>query len=221
MSELFVPEGAGRRREAHVWERQAEDWYVEPEWVWRRLFEQRGFESGMTVLDPACGLGTCVEAAAASGLHALGSDIVPRWEAREGRRGLYAVSNFLMPNFAEGGWPVHKSPGWQFPDAICSNPPFKDAQEFATLALKRSVSSVCLILPSKWAQGTKRARWLETTPLQRILFICPRPSMPPGQVIVAGQKPGNGTTDFAVFWWLRGYAGVPQVGWLHRDEVAA
>lgn len=206
-----------RERKSHVWDRQAEDWYVEPEWCWRRLFQRRGFTPGMTVLDPACGLGTCVETAHAAGMQALGSDIVPRWEAVSGRQGLYWTSDFLAP----GGFPVSYDDGWQFPDVIASNPPFKHAEQFATLALQRAQSMVCLLLPSKWAQGERRARWLATTPLHRILYLCPRPSMPPGEVIVAGTKPGNGTVEFSIFCWLRGYDGEPQVGWLHRDEVAA
>lgn len=212
---------AARARQSHIFERQAEDWYCEPSWCWQRLFERKGFVRGMTVLDPACGLGTCVEAAKAAGMHALGTDIVPRWEARPDRQGLYEVSDFLKPSFTEGGWPVRQTAGWQFPDAICSNPPFKHAREFADLALRRTAGSVCLLLPTKWIQGADRARWLDKTPLHKVLFICPRPSMPPGHVIVSGQKPGNGTVDFAFYWWLRGYDGAPQVGWLQRDGEAA
>lgn len=213
-----------RARQSHIFERQAEDWYCEPAWVWQRLFERKGFVRGMTVLDPACGLGTCVEAARAAGMHALGSDIVPRWQAHAALPAMphsYEVSDFLKRSFTEGGWPVRQTAGWQFPDAICSNPPFKHAREFAELALQRTAGSVCLLLPTKWIQGAERARWLETTPLHRVLFLCPRPSMPPGHVIVSGQKPGSGTVDFAIYWWLRGYDGAPQVGWLQRDGEAA
>ncbi|TFZ55568.1 hypothetical protein E4V01_21845 [Methylorubrum sp. Q1] len=204
-----------RARQSHIFERQAEDWYCEPAWCWQRLFERKGFVRGMTVLDPACGLGTCVEAAHAAGMQALGSDIVARWEAVPGRQGAYWLSNFLT------GFPTRSGDGWEFPDIIASNPPFKDAEAFATLALQRAQSMVCLLLPSKWAQGERRARWLATTPLQRILYLCPRPSMPPGEVIVSGGKPGNGTVDFSIFVWLHGYDGEPQVGWLHRNEVVA
>lgn len=33
----------------------------------------------------------------------------------------------------------------------------------------------------------------------------------------AGQKPGNGTTDYAWLIWLRGFDGRPELGWLRRD----
>jgi hypothetical protein len=48
-----------------------------------------------------------------------------------------------------------------------------------------------MLLPATWLQGDKRSRWLETTALARVLFITPRPSMPPGAAVMAGQKPGN------------------------------
>ena len=47
-----------------------------------------------------------------------------------------------------------------------------------------------------------------------------RPSMPPGYVIAEGQKPGNGTTDYAWFVWTQGYQGSPNVGWVRRDGDA-
>jgi len=76
-----------------------------------------------------------------------------------------------------------------------------------------------MLLPATWLLGDRRARWLETTPLVRVLFITPRPSMPPGAVIMAGQKPGNGTTDYAWFVWGRGHVGGPQIGWLRRNTI--
>jgi|SRR5438876_1766334 len=69
-----------------------------------------------------------------------------------------------------------------------------------------------------WLQGDRRSRWLATTPLARVLFITPRPSMPPA--IMAGQKPGNGTTDYGWFIWSRGHTGAPQIGWLRRNSIA-
>jgi hypothetical protein len=74
-----------------------------------------------------------------------------------------------------------------------------------------------LLLPANWVQGDKRSRMLAGTPLRRVWFITPRPSMPPGHVLEAGGKPGNGTTDYAWFVWLRGYDGAPEVRWLRRD----
>lgn len=209
--------GPLRKRESHLWERETNDRYVEPAWVSERLFATRGFTRGMTVLDPACGFGTIVEEAHRAGLHGLGSDIVRRWEARA--QLFPSVGIYREGDFLNGEWPVQDTPGFRWPDAIVSNPPFKHAERFAELALERAISVVALLLPANWVQGAKRSRWLASSPLHRVLFVCPRPSMPPGHVILAGGKPGNGTTDYAIFVWLKGYQGEPQIGWLRRDEA--
>ena len=76
---------------------------------------------------------------------------------------------------------------------------------------------MALLLPANWVQGDKRSRWLDRSPLRRVYFITPRPSMPPGAVIAAGQKPGNGTTDYAWFVWQVDYDGPAEICWLRRD----
>jgi hypothetical protein len=45
----------------------------------------------------------------------------------------------------------------------------------------------------------------------------PRPSMPPGEVILRGEKPGGGKTDFAWLVFEQGYTGEPGIGWLRRE----
>jgi hypothetical protein len=104
-------------------------------------------------------------------------------------------------------------------DNIVCNPPFGIAEKFVARALTKASRKVAMLLPANWVQGDKRSRWLETTPLRRVWFIAPRPSMPPGAAIEAGQKPGNGTTDYAWFVWLRGFDGYPEIRWLHRDAA--
>lgn len=90
-------------------------------------------------------------------------------------------------------------------------------ERFLELALDRARSRVALFLLSGWINGAERGRWLETTPLYRIYLIGPRPSCPPGHLIAAGEKPGNGTGDYAWLVWLKGYQGAPTVQWLRRD----
>jgi hypothetical protein len=210
--------GPLRKRESHLWEREANDHYVEPAWCSERLFEIESFGRDTAILDPACGFGTIVEAARAAGYHALGSDIIARWESAHlsPRSGLYRIADFLAEE-----WPPVDSPGWTYPNAIISNPPFKLAERFAAKALLYAQTKVALLLPANWIQGQKRSRWMQTTPLYRVYFICPRPSMPPGHVVSAGLSPRNGTTDYAWFVWLKGFSGQPSVHWLYRDEAAA
>jgi hypothetical protein len=101
---------------------------------------------------------------------------------------------------------------------IVSNPPFKWGLAFVALALVLAERKVAMLMPANWIQGDDRSRWLETTPLRRVLWLCPRPSMPPGPLIAAGIKPGNGTTDYAWFIWEQGYRGERTFGWLRRDD---
>lgn len=185
--------GPLRKRESHLWQRDAHDWYVEPEWCSTRLFEIERFEG--EVWDPACGLGRIVCAASAAGLPTHESDIADR-----GR-----------------GYQLDFLTSWKRTANIVSNPPFGIAEKFVAHALDLAERKVAMLLPANWVQGAKPSRWLENTPLFRVLFVAPRPSMPPGAAILAGQKPGNGTTDYAWFIWLRGYDGRAQLGWLRRD----
>jgi len=202
--------GPLRKRESHLWSREVRDWYVEPQWVSQRLFEAEPFDGH--ILDPAAGSGRIIEAAAAAGYQIFASDIVSR-----------------APFVREADW---LSASWadQFgmvpaPRNIVSNPPFgicdraKDRPVgFVDLCLERASGKIALLLPANWVQGDKRSRWLETTPLYKVLFISPRPSMPPGAVIEAGGKPGNGTTDYAWLIWLKGFKDAPTIGWLRRDS---
>lgn len=192
--------GPLRKRESHLWERDAHDWYMEPEWVSTRLFEAERFEG--RVWDPACGVGRIVQSARNAGHQALGSDAI----ARSAMLGC-TVSDFLICD-EQAAEPN-----------IVSNPPFGIAEKFVAHALNLAERKVAMLLPANWVQGDKRSRWLATTPLRRVLFITPRPSMPPGSAVAAGQKPGNGTTDYCWMIWLRGFDGAPELGWLRRDAA--
>lgn len=185
--------GPLRKRESHLWARHAEDWYCEPEWVSGRLFAAENFEG--LIWDPACGMGRIVDSAIRAGLPWICTDLIDR--GRGGGR------DFLSETLR--------------PPNIVSNPPFGIAEKFVAHALRLAERKVAMLLPANWVQGDKRSRWLATTPLRRVYFITPRPSMPPGPAIEAGQKPGNGTTDYAWFVWLRGYDGAPEIRWLRRD----
>lgn len=193
--------GQPREKRAQLWERHTDDWYVEPLWCSERLFHVEQFDGA--IWDPACGGGNIVKSALASGYHVTATDKVKRWDGAR-------VLNFLEAELDVGA-----------ADNIVSNPPFKHAQEFVEVALAIACHKVAMLLPAAWVQGDKRSRWLESTPLETVYFIAPRPSMPPGEVIAAGQKPGNGTTDFAWFVWNLGPFPLsprrPLVKWLRKN----
>jgi hypothetical protein len=190
--------GPLRKRESHLWERDPNDWYVEPEWCSERLFAMaREWGWGLfSVWDPAAGCGRIVRSALAANIVAQGTDIDPKDPAVQ-RYDFFKYDRSVVLT-------------------IVSNPPFSRAEEFARHALACSDNRVVLLLPANWVQGDKRSRWLETTPLRRVLFLTPRPSMPPGSVVVSGGKPGNGTTDYAWFIWEHGYGEKAEIGWCRR-----
>jgi hypothetical protein len=188
--------GPPRKKNSHHWDRHPQDFYVEPRWCSERLFAVERFDG--PIYDPACGLGRIVLAALNAGYATCSSDLVARSQFCPEPLDFLATCD-SMTN-------------------IVSNPPFGIAEKFVAHALRLAERKVAMLLPAAWVQGDERSRWLETTPLRRVYFITPRPSMPPGPAILAGQKPGNGTSDFAWFVWRQGYMDAPEIKWLRRVE---
>lgn len=183
-----------RQRKSHIWDRDPLDWYVEPRWVSQRLFDREGFEG--PIVDPCAGSGNIYKSAIRAGHKATAFDIKSRFPECKER-------DFFTDRVSYSN--------------IVTNPPFHGSQEFVDLAIKRTLRKCALILPTVWLNGDARSRWLEKTPLARVLLITPRPSMPPGHVIEAGEKPGNGTKDYAWFIWDKQSRLPPRIGWLRRD----
>jgi hypothetical protein len=189
-----------RRRGSHIWDRHADDWYVEPEWCSRRLFEEEQFEG--TIWDPACGLGRVVRSAIDAGHAVRASDIEFRQSTDDQVDDLKEAADFFTCT----------DPA----DNIVTNPPFAIAGRFALHALGLATRKVAIVLP---VARLNAAHWLDGTPLRRVWLMTPRPSMPPGHVLVSGEKPGGGKADFAWLVWERGYAGSPELRWLRRDRA--
>jgi hypothetical protein len=195
-----------REKKAHLWDRDPDGWYSEPEWVWRRFFEEEPFVG--KIHDPCCGRGNVIQAARAAGHAAMGSDIAPAEE--RGGDEPHLIRDFMTAD-------VGRIPN------IASNPAFhlcdpRDGPCLVRRAIDVTDGKVALLLPTPWVNARS---WLRTTPLYRVWWLTPRPSMPPGRVIMAGEKPGGGTKDFAIFVWWIGFDGAPTMKWLHRDEGRA
>jgi len=184
-----------RPKLAHIWPRSRQDFYVEPTWCARRLFEVEPF-TGL-VWDPACGLCTIPKAAREAGLSSYASDIA---EEGEGAR----------QDFLTAGPPAA-------PFSVVTNPPFKLAREFVERALILNATKVAILFPV--ARLNAASRWLVPLPLARVLLLTPRPSMPPGEAILRGEKPQGGRMDFAWLVFAQGHDGWPQMVWLHRGPV--
>jgi len=180
---------------SHSWQREANEHYVEPFWCSERLFAEEKFEG--TIWDPCCGFGRIPDSAKNAGLEAYASDIVDR-----GYRDIALVRDFLNFTITRG------------PNIVC-NPPFNIAGRFAGHALAlEGVSKVAMIFPTARLNA---AHWLRQTPLARVWLMTPRPSMPPGHTIAAGEKPGGGKMDFCWLVWTKGRVGPADLRWLRRN----
>jgi hypothetical protein len=188
-------EGAAKTLDAHIWVREENEHYVEPEWCSRRLFEEEAFEGG--IYDPCCGFGTIVISVLKHGLKGYGSDLIDRgWD-----------STRTPHDFMSGHDELH--------DNIVCNPPFNIADKFALHALKLSRRKVALIFP---VARLNAAHWLKGLPLRRTWLMTPRLSMPPGHVIKTGGKPGGGKMDYCWIVFEHSYSGASELRWLRRDK---
>lgn len=194
-----------REKKAHVFDRDEHDWYAEQEWVWRRLFEVETFSG--SIYDPSCGRGNVVRSAREAGHEASGSDIA--LPSARGNPEAYPVEDFMA------------TPRDIRLSSICSNPPFNlldprdGSPSYLRKALDVTTHKVVLLVPTVWLNARSGLR---ETPLYRVWLLTPRPSMPPGRLVMEGMKPGSGTKDFSLAVWLHGYDGDAKISWLHRDE---
>ena len=198
---LDISSPPGRRaRKSHIWDRQVVNWYVEPTWISQRLFAVEPFRG--TVFDPACGMGRILDAAKAAGHTTRGSDLVDRG-ARTNHS--FVVQDFLGSRLLPA-------------DNIVTNPPFDIVPVFVPKAVAQASRKVAIVFPVPRlnAAGGKRG-WLGELPLARIWFLTPRPSMPPGDVILRGEKPSGGKEDFCCLVFDKAHRGPSTCGWLHRD----
>lgn len=193
---MTLADGAIKKLDAHVWEREANEHYVEPPWTSERLFADEPFNG--EVYDPCCGFGRIVESARKAGLTAYGSDLIDR-----GFSGAKSGIDFLTTEIEDV-------------DNIVCNPPFDIAAAFAAKALTTARKRVAMIFPTARLNA---AHWLRGTPLMRVWLMTPRPSMPPGHTITAGEKPGGGKMDYCWLVWSHSWHVnvAPELKWLRRD----
>jgi hypothetical protein len=180
-------------RRSHVWDKDKNGFYIEPLWCSERLFEVEKFSG--RIYDPACGTGRIVQAARAAGYDAVGSDLIVRKRGTRKLDFLKSTSSLAKLN-------------------VISNPPFDHVREFCEHALELGAVKVAMIM---LLRRLNAAHWLRQLPLTTVYLLTPRPSMPPGKVILAGEEPGGGTQDFVWLLINSGYRGQVQMKWMHRD----
>jgi len=177
---------------AHVWAKDPHGFYIEPYWCGERLFAVERFDG--RIHDPACGLGRIADTARTAGYNVIATDLVDR-----GYPQIDGAEDFLRSE--------------RHVDNIVCNPPYNICRAFAEHALKLARRKVAMI----WlARRLNAARWLANTPLARVYLMSPRPSMPPGHVILAGEEPGGGKQDFVWLVWDHEHQGPSKLHWLCR-----
>jgi hypothetical protein len=177
---------------AGIWAKEELGFYIEPRWCSERLFEVEQFPGG--VWDPFCGIGRIPEAAQHAGHQTVATDIINRGYPAFNE----AIDFFHCRNSRAAN--------------IVTNPAFHlCGPELVEHALRLTVGKVAMI----WLlRRLNAARWIRNTPLARIYLLSPRPSMPPGLVLLAGEKPGGGTQDFVWLIWRDAHIGT-------RDDALA
>lgn len=199
---------------AHRWERDPDNFYTEEPWCSLRLFDEEPFEG--TIVDPCSGTRNIPNAAEAHGYNAIAYDLRDR-----GVPNVEPYRNFFM-QWDPGYWPV---------DNIVSNPPYgaipKKFQRatgftrmedyFIHLALRRTRRKVAVFLPAGWINSAARGKWMETLPLAKVYKCGPRPSCPPGRLVMQGMVPGQGKVDFSWYVFDHTHKGPYTGHWLHRD----
>lgn len=142
-----------------IYERNDDDWYVEPEWCVEGLFEKIPFQ-GM-IHDPACGKGTIPFTAKRLGYKATGSDIVFR-----------GYGKFKEIDFLDSCTFYHN---------IVMNPPYKQAEDFIKHSLKFAHLQIACLVRLAFLEGQKRKEGLYSEyPPTKVLVLSRRASMPPG-----------------------------------------
>lgn len=172
------------------YEREKNDWYVEPRRAIDELLDVEKF--GKHILDPACGGGNIPEACKARGYRtSLGTDIADRGYGKQ--------SDFLT------GWTE-----WRHD--IIMNPPYSLATDFALHALDIGAQKIAILQRTAWLEGESRyKRLFSLNKLARIWQFRSRISMPPGGQNIEAK---NGSVAFAWFVFERNHNGPPTLGWL-------
>lgn len=181
-------------KNVHTWARDPNDWYVEPEWCSEALFAAETFTD--PIVDPCAGTGRIVQAARRAGYEALAFDLIERQML-----GVVSKRDYFRTVLPEC--------------TIVSNPPFSRAREFVERGLLFG-HDMALFLPLPFIAGDRRSRWMEETPLAAVAILAPRPSCPPGAVVMAGESSGGGTGDFAWFIWRQRHVGPWAGRWIRR-----
>lgn len=181
-------------------DRDADDWYVEPSWTVELLLKAIRFHG--SIWDPACGMGTIPKACIEAGHESVtGTDLVDRGYGTGGQNFLKFNAGYVQPA-----------------DNIITNPPYKHSEQFIRQAGKFTRDKAAFLVPVKFLNSNARYGLFTELPIWRVCILSSRPSMLPGERLMAGEKPGGGAIDYCWIVFKRGYEGTAGVVWLKRAD---
>lgn len=203
-----------KARASNIWKRDELDWYVEGVEATEALLKVERFIGH--IWDPCCGQGNIITTCEANGyaFRCEGTDIVRRAD----RYWFRGERDFL----AWEDKPLAQN--------IVMNPPFfraKGAEAFIRKALSLATGKVAAFVDIRFLAGADRANGLYfDNPPTRIWIITPRISCPPGDYLAAGNKAGNGSSDWCWAIWDKtaprpAPGSMCPMGWLRRSKPAS
>lgn len=190
--------GARYYAEPRTHKRHDMDWYIEPAWTVDLLLDAEPFDAPMW--DPACGCGTIPKAIAARDRLCFASDAADR--------GYGQVHDFLGMEPA----PFRAA-------SIITNPPYGLAEDFVRQALCLTTGKVAALVQAKFLYSQRRHALFNAHPPLRVYHLSSRPSMPPGEKLLAGTvEPKGGKMDYCWVVWDFMHDGPTETRWLRRPR---
>ena len=166
--------------------REKNDFYATPEESTEKLLRVVTFRG--RIYEPCCGQGHISEVLVKHGYEVFSSDLVDRGY------GTPRV-DFLMET--------------QKYDNIVTNPPFKNALEFAERALELSRYKVALLLKLSFLEGVARRNFFKRYPPEKVWVFSQRQAL-----MKNGEPHSGGMLALAWFVWSKGNIESPTVGWV-------
>ena len=166
--------------------REKNDFYATPEESTEKLLRVVTFRG--RIYEPCCGQGHISEVLIKHGYKVFSSDLVDRG---------YGTPriDFLMET--------------QKHDNIVTNPPFKNALEFAERALELSRYKVALLLKLSFLEGVARRNFFRSYPPEKVWVFSQRQAL-----MKNGEPHSGGMLALAWFIWSKDNIESPTIGWV-------
>lgn len=166
--------------------REKNDFYATPQESTEKLLNVVTFRG--KIYEPCCGQGHISKVLIKHGYKVFSSDLVDRGY------GTPRV-DFLMET--------------QKHDNIVTNPPFKNALEFAERALELSRYKVALLLKLSFLEGVARRNFFRSYPPEKVWVFSQRQAL-----MKNGEPHSGGMLALAWFVWSKGNVESPTIGWV-------